>query len=266
MATVKNSTNIFISKKIGNSTSYPGNTLFNGYIYNLSLTVGLNGSPSILILNLALNKTLKNVVIRGEVVGQRKRDLATASSSKNLTQALSVSDKDFDLTEMHMGSNASYTITLPSNDPGFSYTLCNFKIISYAINQKDNEKILTLTLHDNSLVLDKIYVGLLGQHIALDARSEKTATIDKIVIHCPSVNYSDAMMTTKTNFEQQMHVVDKQLFEKLDIADDFEKTFGNYITIQGKYKDFKSIHQGYGAVILLGEEEFKDAPLSLIHI
>ena len=222
MATVKNSTNINISRQIGREVFNLGNEMFNGYIYNLSLTVGLNGSPSILILNLALNRTLKQVKIRNKVVDDRKADIITIASLSKLSQVLTVSDKDFNLNEMHTGSNVNYTITIPSDNRNYSYTLRDFKIISYAINQKDNEKILTLTLHDNSLVLDKIYVGLLGQHIALDARSEKTATIDKIVIHCPSVNYSDAMMTTKTNFQQQMHVVDKELFEKLGISNNFE--------------------------------------------
>ena len=35
------------------------NSLFNGYVYDLSFTVGSNGEPSVVNLNLALNKTLK---------------------------------------------------------------------------------------------------------------------------------------------------------------------------------------------------------------
>ena len=268
MAKVKNTSYINIIRRTTNLqgavTIEPlGNALFNGYVYNLGLTVGLNGSPSILTLNLTLNKTLKQTKIRDEIIKERRE---AAESGGSFGERLLRVDNDFNIQENNMGVKASYTIQIINQDSQPVYRLDNFRIVNCSISKKDNQKILTLTFHDNSLVLDKIYVGLLGQHIALDARSEKTAVIDKIVMHCPSVNYSVAKMTTQTNFKQQMHVAEQQLSKKISIpstavlgSDDSNgPNKKNYITIKGKIR--KTIHEGYGAVILLGEEEFKDAP------
>lgn len=284
MAKVKNSSYVNIKRVTGTTTDTLGNQIFNGYVYNLSLTVGFNGEPSSLILNLALNKTLKNVSKRDDIVTQRKQDIQTANgtvtsqgnvagntgNSGNVGSSRVLADNDFDINEKHIGINTSYNIVIQSiPDSGVAaenYELFNFKITSYSISKKNNEKILTLTLSDNSIVLNKIFVGLLGQHVALDSRSEKTATINDIKIFCPAVNLQKEGMKV-SNFEQLLHFTEEQLAKKLEIntgtssiksgVSDSSGKF-NYIIIESKDSK-KSIRNGYGAVILLGEEEFKDS-------
>lgn len=326
MAKVQNSSSINITRVIGTASSFLGNKIFNGYVYNLSLTVGFNGEPSSLILNLALDKTLKNVNKRDDVIDQRKKAIATATQALTLTrsggaQTSSVlADNDFDINENHIGIRSGYNISIgsiaDSDVAGKNYVLFNFKIISYSISKKNNEKILTLTLHDNSIVLNKIFVGVLGQHVALDSRSEKIAKITDIKIFCPAVNLKKEEMRT-THYRQLLHFTADHLGKKLKIneetcllesgftlkkrtmPDDCEKELNalgaytdeqitvdcrpfiekepvcvdkelsgcvdknqfNYITI--KSKDIqKSIQKGYGAVILVGEEDFKDSQCS----
>jgi len=323
MAKVQNSSSINITRVIGTVSSALGNKIFNGYVYNLSLTVGFNGEPSALILNLALDKTLKNVSKRNDVIDQRKKDIASATQTLTLTrsggaQTFSVlADNDFDINENHIGIRSGYNISINGNSSSAeNYELFNFKIISYSISKKNNEKILTLTLHDNSIVLNKIFVGVLGQHVALDLRSEKIAKITDIKIFCPAVNLKKEEMRT-THYKQLLHFTADHLAKKLKIDEDtcilesgftlkeiampdkckkeldalgaytdeeisqdcrqfiqkepacIEKELSgcinedqfNYITIKSKDLQ-KSIQRGYGAVILVGEEDFKDSQCS----
>lgn len=320
MAKVQNSSDINITRVIGTASSSLGNKIFNGYVYNLSLTVGFNGEPSSLILNLALNKTLKNVSKRDDVINQRKKDIASATQTltltlPGLTQTSSVlADNDFDINEDHIGIRSGYNISINGNSSSVeNYELFNFKIISYSISKKNNEKILTLTLHDNSIVLNKIFVGVLGQHVALDLRSEKISKIIDIKIFCPAVNLTKEEMRT-TNYRQLLHFTADHLAKKLNIdkdtcvlesgftaneriiSDECSKELNalgaytdeeisqdcrqkepacidkqlsgcinegqfNYITIKSRDLQ-KSIQRGYGAVILVGEEDFKDSQCS----
>ena len=66
MAKVQDSSSINISRRKTdsrtNSEEPLGNKLFNGYVYNFSLSVGINGEPSSLTLNLALNKSLQQAL------------------------------------------------------------------------------------------------------------------------------------------------------------------------------------------------------------
>ena len=311
MAKVQNSSSINITRVIGTAMLPLGNRIFNGYVYNLSLTVGFNGEPSSLILNLALNKTLKNVSKRGGVIDQRKKDIAATTRAQMLARSGSVdnqggsgsvtsfsalADHDFDINENHIGIASSYDISIRDDlKPLEKYELCNFKIISYSISKKDNEKILTLTLHDNSIVLNKIFVGLLGQHVAIDQRSESTSVIENIKVYCPAVNLTPNRLAMGVQVVMPLHFAERQLAKLLKVntdtcviksgTDDFprsskdpnfeslkwkngdtgklnnEKGIFNYITIESK-NQAKSIQKGYGAVILLGEEELKDAPCS----
>ena len=78
MAQVKNNSSINITRTQFSSGQPPvdlGNRLFNGYVYALSLDVGFDGNPSTLVLNLALNKTLKEAKSALSVQQQRRRDI-----------------------------------------------------------------------------------------------------------------------------------------------------------------------------------------------
>ncbi len=263
MGNVQNNSNIIIQKVVGNSVVNLGNRLFNGYVYNLSLTVGLNGEPSRLILNVALNKTLTTTAAANQNL--RK---------ENLKKQIKLIDEDFNISLDDVGINNNYIISIKGENDLEGYQLSNFKIISFSINKKDNEKILTLTLVDKSIVLDKIFVGLLGHHIALDSRSKGVATVDSLKIYCPAINYEKPQTKEVKSFQQNLHFVGSKLAQELSLDDialvqsseenDPEKF--NYITIQSKRGTSTSIQNGYGAIILLGEEEFRDSPCAASEI
>ena len=284
MAQVKNNSGINISRTqylAGQAkTENLGNNIFKGYVYNMSLEVGFSGEATSLTLSLALDRTLKNVKTNLTVIQKRKQNIQSINSlvaakqsgnRGNIGTAPTISqiaDDDFDINENYLGINTSYNISIVDNAGNISYQLKNFRIASYSINKRDNQKILTLVMQDLSFVLGKIYVGVLGQQVALDDRSEILAIIDKLRLSCPAVNQSSGGTVTLKNYAQNLHFAGSKLKDKLKsllpntidvITDDSKSTTkSNYVIIKGQ-KD-KTIANGYGAVIILGEEDFKDAP------
>lgn len=292
MAEVKNNSSINITRTdsaTGKSLNL-GNRLFNGYIYSMSLDVGFDGNPSTLVLNLALNKTLKEAKKAISIQDQRKNDIAFLNklnaskntkttpisqinnqsatftgTSKTLSQLI---DQDFLIEEQYIGATTSYNITIVDGEGKKTYTLKNFKISSYSLSKRNNEKILTVTLKDNAFVLDKIFVAIIGEQVAMDARSEKDALVDQVILNCPSVNGSPAGAVTVSNFIQRLHFAEAQLGSKLNIEAATTEIISdttrgpnksNYIIIKSKDPS-KQIINGYGAIIILGEEDFKDSP------
>jgi len=291
MAEVKNNSSINITRNnlAEQKTRNLGNQLFNGYIYSMSLDVGFDGNPSSLVLNLALNKTLKQALNSVSTPDQRKKDISflnklnaskntqtkprsqinnqsstSVGTSKTLSQLI---DSDFLIEEQYIGATTSYDIVIVDSGGNKTYSLKNFKISSYSLSKRNNEKILTVTLKDNSFVLDKIFVAILGEQVAMDKRSEQDALVNQVILNCPSVNGSVAGAVTASNFIQRLHFAEKQLGEKLTVDKDtqviFDTTKGpnksNYIILKST-DPLKQITNGYGAVIILGEEDFKDSP------
>lgn len=291
MAQVKNNSSINITRTQLSSaqTVSLGNKLFNGYVYALSLDVGFDGSPTTLVLNLALNKTIKDAKNAISVQDQRKKDIAflnklnsakntqttpnsqinnQSQTFQNTSNTLSqLIDKDFSIEDQYIGATTSYNVTIIDGEGKKTYQLKNFKISSYSLSKRNNEKILTVTLKDNSFVLDKIYVGVLGVEVAVDGRSEINAIVDQIKLNCPSVNGSKAGSVTLNNFEQKLHFAESKLAAQLNIDKEntqiiYDSATGvnksNYIIIKSSDPS-KQINNGYGAIILLGEEDFKDS-------
>lgn len=293
MAEVKNNSSVNISRTqysaggIANVQNL-GNKLFNGYVYSFSLDVGTDGQPTTLNLNLALDKTLKTTPIRRSISETRKEALTRignfVASRENVGLDGNVDDKgkigtfnfenideDFDVKEEYLGVNASYSISIVNGTGGIDYQLKNFRIASYSINKNNDQKVLTLSMKDNSFVLSKIYVGILGQDLALDDRSLLPAIVQGIKINCPPVYGSSGGQVTK-NLTQDLHfaggslaTVLSRLYSNsdLDVITDTSdsSTRRNYVIIKSKNSN-KQVINGYGAIIILGEEDFKDGPCS----
>ena len=154
MAQVKNNSSINITRTQF-SAGPPldlGNKLFNGYVYALSLDVGFDGAPTTLVLNLALNKTLKEASDASTVEERRKRDIASLNqlnaarqtqttpkdqinnksevyqgTSKTLSQLI---DKDFNIEDQYIGPTTSYNVTIKNGEGKTTYQLKNFRISS----------------------------------------------------------------------------------------------------------------------------------------
>ena len=307
MGEVKKNSSINITRRIGSSVENLSNKLFNGYIYNMSLDVGYNGAATVLTLNLALNRTINQVKLNKDIISDRKKDIKRVKSlvanQKTVplnyvgntgnsgagtyigaqNQIAQISDKDFNIDPNYIGTTCSYDIAIydPLGKP--TYNFRNFKIVTFSINKKNDQKILTLVLKDNSFVLDKIFVGLLGQEIAIDYRSETDALVSGINISCPEIGTTCKAGTVtlnnlrqslhfsnnnfKNNFYNQLGIGKDKNYSNINIfaGDTVSSDKANYVIISSKDTN-KSIYKGYGAVIILGEEEFKDAPCAAAEV
>ena len=149
-------------------------------------------------------------------------------------------DKDFQLDEQYMGINTSYNISILDGDGKSCYDLKNFRIASYSLSKKNNEKILTVSFKDASFVLSKIYVGILGEEVAVDERSERPAIIDKLQLSCPAVNGDPGGTRTIRNFSQLLHFSEEQLANKLNV----DRNLVDVIVDSNKTKDkWKSLNK-----------------------
>lgn len=296
MAEVKNNSTVNILRTRNSgvgaaSVQNLGNKIFNGYVYSFSLDVGLDGQPTTVTLNLALDKTLKSTPITRTISQQRKETISRVdglvASRENIGVAgnvdsranigtfdLSQIDKDFNITEDYLSPNYSYSISITNGSGQVDYQLKNFRIVSYSINKNNDQKLLTLVMRDVSFVLSKVYVGILGQEMALDSRSEIAAVIDQIKLSCPPINTQPGGQVTYKNLTQNLHFAEEKLAGTLRsiynasapdlevITDSSTSTSKkNFIIIRSKNSN-KQIINGYGAVIILGEEDFKDGPCS----
>ena len=291
MGEVKKNSAIVIKRSIGGKTDNLGNGLFNGYVYSMSLDVGFNGEATSLTLNLALNKTLNQVATRSSVIEDRKKDVAKVkalmASKKSVSpgsinnsgntgnvgtpsKIAAIVDKDFKIDERFMGVECSYNIQIIDTETNTSsYNLQNFKIVSFSINKTNNQKILTIVLKDNSFVLSKIYVGVLGTQVAMDARSVQDASISGVKINCAPNNQSVGGLVTLNNLSQPLHFASSYLMAEMIKqgridpqtmnAESGKADEANYVVISSKDSN-KTIFNGYGAAIIIGEEQFKDAP------
>lgn len=323
MAAVNKNSIINITRRIGTTVENLSNKLFNGYIYNMALDVGYDGQPTVLTLNLALNRTIDQVKINSDVIKDRKKDInyfknliaSQKSAPQNYVGSLGsvpagsqigpkdkifkVSDKDFNIDQNYIGMTCSYDIGIYDELGNPTYSFKSFKIVSFSISKKNDQKILTLVLKDNSFILDKIYVGLLGTNVAIDSRSESLAFVNGIRIFCPPIgSRCPSGLVTLNNQPQFLHFsnskfrakyqsylgsidningpvagnvgavgntgsqsLDKRLsLVKFEVGDGAnEITKHNFVTISSTDPN-KSIFKGYGAAIILGEEEFKDSP------
>lgn len=264
MAKVQNNSSIKITRSSNGSTESLGNKLFNGYIYSLSLEVGYGGEPNSLTIHLALNKTLKNVKSNTSNQIQRKRQLESVVNSGTSSIPSSLFDSDFNVEDQYLGISCSYDIHIQDSLGNASYSLVRFKIVGVSISKKNNEKILTLTLHDNSIILNKIFVGILGQHIAIDDRSIQSALAYNIVVNCPETEGGNAGNRTLAGIRTKTHVpsygLGSEIYKNLNrvrVSVGHPTLKGlNFLLIESN-KDGKTLENGYGAVIIVGEEEYK---------
>lgn len=181
------------SKSLSSGT-WPTSFAFGGWIYNASCEIGYSNQPSEIKLSIVLEVT-------------------------DRTQQYAFFDiKDSDLKCDAGEGNAENWFDIEFN--GVSFT--NFLLYEYEISIENNVKILTVTFKDYSIILDKIYVGLIKrQGNAFPHTSNATLEFPVVCPDC--VLAGDSL---------------KQLsFATRDLA------YGSYVGINGKtYDNFANIN------------------------
>jgi len=177
-----------------NTQSWPTSFAFGGWIYNASCDIGFNNQPSEIRLSIVLE-------------------------TENKSQQAAVFDINIHDLKGDAGNGADENL-YDINLNGISFT--NFVLFSYEINVETGPKILNVTFKDYSVVLDKIYIGLIkrqGNRHVYTARS---------LIDFP-INCADCLLdgsSFKTNGYAYRNI-----------------NYGSYVGINGKvYDNFASLN------------------------
>lgn len=172
---------------------WPTSYAFGGWIYNATCEIGYSSQPTEIKLSIVLE------------VMDRAQKYAT----------FDIEDNDL-RCDAGQGNDESW-FDIEFNGVSFEH----FSLYEYDISIENNAKILTVTLKDYSLILDKIYVGILKRQGNLFPRSA-TATLEFPVI-CPDcVLAGDSLRQWS--------------FATRDMA------YGSYVGINGRtYDNFENI-------------------------
>jgi hypothetical protein len=133
----------------------PSGEAFGGYIYSMSVQMGYSNGPTRITLNIV-----------------NEDGIYTATDEHGVTIKSGFNGL--------LGTSAPYELKIGDLDVMFLY------LVSYEIRTAVGQRILTLQLVDTSVLLDKVFVGLINRHVAAKDESpygppygkEVTASVD----------------------------------------------------------------------------------------
>ena len=105
---------------------------YGGVIYSSDVTVGYNAEPTKLNINAVLDTKLS-----------KSRNFLINKNNLDLTSPVNINISDSEMFR-------------------------NMFLTSYSVNTQVNNKVLNLTYSDGSVLLDRIFVGLIHQHFQID--------------------------------------------------------------------------------------------------
>lgn len=176
-----------------------GSSAFNGYIYSSSSSIGYSNAPNELTLSIVLEA--KGRLQTNAVFDINKNDLRCDAGT-------GADENTFDI-----------------NLNGVWFR--NYVLYSYEISIESNAKILTVTLKDYSVILDKIYVGLIKRQGNLYTHSSLSTV--EFPVNCPDCLLQGDSFTTLGT-----------AYRNID--------YGSYVGINGKTHDNFSNLIGLGSI------------------
>jgi len=193
--------------------SWPTSFAFGGWIYNASTDIGFSNQPTEIKVSIVLEVT----------------DKAQRYAFFN------IKDTDLKCDAGNGGDENLYDIDFN----GVRFT--DFILYDYSLSIEQNQKILTVTFKDYSVILDKIYVGLIKRQGNLFTYS--APSILQFPVICPDCMLAGDSLTQSS-------------FAERDIS------YGSYVGMNEKiYDNFKNI-QATGGVYNQWEALFQSPPLS----
>jgi len=128
---------------------------YGGVIYSSDVTVGYNAEPTQLNINAVLDTKLS-----------KSRNFLINKNNLDLTSPVNIN-----ISESEMFRNMFLT--------------------SYSINTQVNNKVLNLTYSDGSVLLDRIFVGLIHQHFQIDKEKHLVPNLVKFDVFCPQLEQTN---------------------------------------------------------------------------
>ena len=212
---------------------------YGGVIYSSTATVGYNGSATQLSINVAL-------------------DTATSSTYGNANpRDFSITKNDLDLT--------SPTEIKFAKVPFFK----NMFLSSYEISKEVEDKILSLTYSDGSVLLDRVFVGLIHEHFEVDPNKHGVLNLVELNIKCPKKikqgtevgSYPEHADLANPHKQDEVY----EVCSATETVTGLRKTYRKLANPTGDPKvNYKTLRQDEsniwaGGYIVLGKEEFSES-------
>ena len=128
---------------------------YGGVIYSSDVTVGYNAEPTQLNINAVLDTKLS-----------KSRNFLINKNNLDLTSPVNINISDSEMFR-------------------------NMFLTSYSINTQVNNKVLNLTYSDGSILLDRIFVGLIHQHFQIDKEKHLVPNLVKFDVFCPQLEQTN---------------------------------------------------------------------------
>ncbi len=196
---------------------------FGGVIYSATAAVGYSGSPTELSVNVALDTKVGQTFVGANA-------------------------KSFNVTKEHLDLTSPIDIKFS----GSSF-FKNMFLTSYEISTDVEDKTLSLTYSDGSVLLDRIFVGLIHEHFEINPRKNSINNLIELKVKCPKRikhKVNDGVYYVCSSEDGQL--LTRRTYRKL--ANPTGDPRRNFLAIR---QSGRNIWQG--GYIVLGKEEFSEA-------
>ena len=213
---------------------------YGGVIYSSTATMGYNGEPTKLDINVALDTSISSTLNSGN-----PRDFR-------------ITKKDLDLTS---------PIEIKFSKASF---FKNMFLTSYDITTSVGDKVMNLQYSDGSVLLDRVFVGLIHEHFEIDSQKNGVLNSVELKVKCPEkVEQNISVSSYPSNQNQSnQHIADGSTYEVCSATKSVisnRKTFRTLSNATGapniNYKVFRQDESNIwaGGYIVIGKEEFSES-------
>ena len=203
---------------------------FGGVIYNANSTIGYNGNPTVVSVNVALDSQYSKT-------DGGDREFKISNNNLNLASPI----------DIKFAGQALFR---------------NMFLKGYSDNISVDNKVLSLDYTDGSVLLDRIFVGLIHEHYQIDTSKHSVPNMIEMEVFCPviethNINRSGAKGVTFSSCSADGYqAVKRQTFRML--ANASGDALRPYKTIR---QDSNNVWAG--GWIVLGQEEFTETKCAL---
>ena len=224
------------SIKIG--LNEPGRA-YGGVVYSSTATIGYDGEPTQLSVNVALDT-----------------GLASTDPTAN--------SRDFSITKNDLDLTSPIEITF-SGQSFFK----NMFLTSYEISTEVSDKILTLTYSDGAVLLDRVFVGLIHEHFEINPVKNKVLNLVELNVKCPKKVAQKINISSYDSIADQsnIHSTDKPYLvcSSTETETSVRRVYRKLANPTGdprlSYKVLRQDAQNIwaGGFIVVGKEEFSES-------
>ena len=212
---------------------------YGGVIYSSTATMGYNGEPTKLDINVALDTTISSTLNSGN-----PRDFTISKEDLDLTSPVEIKF-----------SKASF--------------FKNMFLTSYDISTDVDSKVMNLQYSDGSILLDRVFVGLIHEHFEIDPVKNKVLNLVELNVKCPKKVAQKINISSYDSVADQsnIHSTDKPYLvcSSTETETSVRRVYRKLANPTGDPRfNYKVLRQDSGNIwaggfIVVGKEEFSES-------